>query len=92
MPYFVSSQGKNIFEYLGDPCFKFIFFGEEGKDNLVDLIDGGLPVLKLTFTEIPEAIFKNNRNFYVLLRPDNHISYIGHDLDKCNGLIKKITT
>ncbi len=91
MPYFVFSQGKNIFEYLAEPCFKIIFFGEEGKDSLVDFKDGGLSVLKLTFVEIPRAIFRNNRNFYVLLRPDNHISYIGHDLDKCNGLIKKMT-
>ena len=31
MPYFVFSDGKNIYDYLTDPGFKLLFFGREGR-------------------------------------------------------------
>ncbi|HEY0262829.1 MAG TPA: hypothetical protein VGB95_07365, partial [Chitinophagales bacterium] len=51
--------------------------------------------IKLTqhhFQEIPKAIFGNETNFYVLLRPDNYISYIGKDIEQCREFINNIST
>jgi 2-polyprenyl-6-methoxyphenol hydroxylase-like FAD-dependent oxidoreductase len=90
MPYFVFENGKAIFQFLKEPCFKLIFFGDEDKANFQNFKNRSLNVSKLLFTEIPSSIFKNNRNFYILLRPDNHISYIGKDISICNTLFKKI--
>ena len=90
MPYFVFENGKSIFHFLTEPCFKIIFFGDEEKANFQNLENRSLKVSQLSFTEIPSSIFKNNRNFYILLRPDNHISYIGKDINVCNKLIERI--
>ena len=37
-------------------------------------------------------MFKGNSSFYILLRPDNHISYIGQDLGKYLNFLKKYCT
>jgi 2-polyprenyl-6-methoxyphenol hydroxylase-like FAD-dependent oxidoreductase len=90
MPYFLFKDGKDVLQWLQEPDLKIIFFGEEGKANFGGLENNGLKVSRFSFTEVP-SLFKNNRNFYVLLRPDNHISYIGKDLDRCSDLLKKIS-
>ena len=35
----------------------------------------------LSFTEIPK-VFENESDFYIVLRPDNYIAYIGKETDK----------
>ena len=90
MSYFVCKNGKDIFQFLKEPCFKLLFFGDEEKANFENLENSPLEISRLLFTEIPSSIFKNNRNFYILLRPDNHIAYIGKDISVCNQFIKKI--
>jgi|GEM_PF-4461325 len=90
MPYFIFKNGKNIFDYLKDPVFKILFFGGN-QQNMKEQI----PVLKFQiatfyFSEIPKSIFQNHFDFYILLRPDNHISYIGKDLGSCKTFFEKI--
>lgn len=87
MHYFVVN-GKSIFSYLTEPKFKLIYFGNDGVDNL--LPDSGIGLVFLSFSEIPGHIFGNNSDFFVLLRPDNHVSYIGDDIAECEHLIAKI--
>ncbi|HLY68113.1 MAG TPA: FAD-dependent monooxygenase [Puia sp.] len=92
MPYFVFKNGKNIFEFLREPCFKILFFGDEEKANFQKVIQCSLSVTKFAFSEIPGSIFKSKKNFYVLLRPDNHIAYTGNDIDICNEYFLRIET
>ena len=82
MPYFKLSDGKDILEHLSKPVFKLLYFGNDKEENL--------PVETTSFTEIPSALFGNEKDFYVLLRPDNHISYIGKDLNKCRELLNAL--
>jgi len=91
MPYFVFSNGEDIFSYLSDPAFKLLFFGNE-KENKNNELHNTRPKIKLiAFTETPKHIFGNATNFYILLRPDNHISYIGKNVNKCKEFMDKIT-
>jgi hypothetical protein len=91
MPYFTFSNGKNIFEYLINPSFKILFFGTDRIDIEKQLQSFKFKVVTLSFTEIPKSIFGNSANFYLLLRPDNHISYIGKNFDSCRILLKTIS-
>jgi 2-polyprenyl-6-methoxyphenol hydroxylase-like FAD-dependent oxidoreductase len=89
MPYFITADGKSIYDLLIQPAFKILYFGEEdlNKNVIVNKITCNLIHLK----EIPEDIFKKEINFYILLRPDNHISYIGKDLSKCVDFLHRIS-
>src|SRR5262249_28289350 len=77
MPYFVFSNGKEIFSYLAEPVFKLLFFGD-AKSYGEELHHTKIKMTLLRFNEIPASIFGDANNFYILLRPDNHISYIGN--------------
>jgi len=88
MPYFVLPGGENIFDLLTQPVFKILFFGEAKEE---------LPVLKIktdryNFKDIPKTVFGKEKGFYILLRPDNHISYIGKDKNAIIEFMKKIVT
>lgn len=80
MPYFVFTDGKNIFDYLKAPAFKILFFGNIEQNN-VEQLKTESNITTLSFSEIPKSLFGNTSNFYILLRPDNHISYIGKDFN-----------
>jgi len=90
MPYFVFSDGKNMYDYLTEPGFKLLYFGKEGNIEQVQHIK--FPVTAFSFTEIPKPIFKTATDFYILVRPDDHISYIGKDLQCCIEFLEKIPT
>ncbi|HXB44548.1 MAG TPA: FAD-dependent monooxygenase [Puia sp.] len=92
MPYFIFSDGKQIFEYLAEPAFKILFFGNHNKNNSWQLSDAKIKIVSYIFKEIPASLFGSEANFYILLRPDNHISYIGKDLDICKGFLDKIAS
>ncbi len=79
IPYFVFRDGKNIFDYLTDPDFKLLYFGAAVPANPEELKNLKFPLSFFSFTDIPTALFKNETDFYILLRPDNHIAYIGKD-------------
>jgi hypothetical protein len=92
MHYFVFSNGKNIFTYLTEPAFKLLYFGDENKNKSQQLSNSKIKMTCIAFDEIPKAIFGKATNFYILLRPDNHISYIGNDIDACIKLVAKWST
>jgi 2-polyprenyl-6-methoxyphenol hydroxylase-like FAD-dependent oxidoreductase len=88
--YFEFSDGRNIFSDLTGPAFKLLFFGKKkGRPSLSDAIRTKIHFL--SYEEIPEKIFGKERDFYVLLRPDNHVSYIGRDLNAVNDFLKKLS-
>jgi 2-polyprenyl-6-methoxyphenol hydroxylase-like FAD-dependent oxidoreductase len=91
MPYFVFSNGKEIFSYLLDPVFKLLFFGDKNKNDSEELKNPKIKMLLLSFGDIPHSIFGDASNFYILLRPDNHISYIGKEIGRCKELLNKIS-
>jgi len=74
MHYFILPDGSHIFEHLKAPSYKVLFFGESSfpHDDLSRRI--GVPFQFQNFTYIPSQLFGNARNFYLLLRPDNHIA------------------
>ena len=90
MPYFIFSDGKGIFEYLAEPAFKILFFGNDNKNSSSQLSDVKIKIVSYTFKEIPASLFGKETNFYILLRPDNHISYIGNDLSIYKEFLNKI--
>jgi 2-polyprenyl-6-methoxyphenol hydroxylase-like FAD-dependent oxidoreductase len=90
MPYFIFSDGKQIFEYLAEPTFKILFFGNDNKNSGWQLSDVKIKIVSYTFKEIPASLFGNETNFYILLRPDNHISYIGKDVNIYKEFLNKI--
>jgi hypothetical protein len=73
------------------PAFKVVFFGNAENNISQQLIDVKIKMLTFAFNEIPAFLFGNESNFYILLRPDNHISYIGKDLNKCSEMLHKIS-
>lgn len=89
MHYFVFSDGQTIFHYLKDPCFKILYFGDPKKYHQVDPLSK-IKIVIHTFTEIPVELFGQANDFYILIRPDNHVSYIGKDLAKCKAFIIKL--
>ena len=91
MPYFVFADGKNIFDYLTEPVFKILFFGSDGNNRFEQLKNIKFQIATFSFSEIPEPLFQRFNNFYILLRPDNYISYIGKDLNSCRMLLEKIS-
>lgn len=88
--YFLFADGTSIFSHLKEPVFKLLFFGEEEKNKCNQINTSGIRLVTKLFTEIPTAIFGNERNFYLLLRPDNHVSYIGKDPTKCAELLQRL--
>jgi 2-polyprenyl-6-methoxyphenol hydroxylase-like FAD-dependent oxidoreductase len=91
MPFFIFSEGKQIFDFLSEPSFKILFFGDDEKNKSQQLSDIKIKIARYSFKEIPAFLFGNETNFYILLRPDNHISYIGKEINKCRELLEKIS-
>ena len=90
MPYFIFSDGKQIFDYLSEPAFKILFFGDDKNSNK-QFKNMKLEIIVKSFKEIPAPLFGQEENFYILLRPDNHISYIGKDVSICKTFLNKIS-
>jgi len=89
MHYFAFSNGKSIFSYLTEPFFKLLYFGNA--DVTKPELNSEIKIVFYSFSEIPIQIFGQATGFYILLRPDNHVSYIGKDISKCIELINKIS-
>jgi 2-polyprenyl-6-methoxyphenol hydroxylase-like FAD-dependent oxidoreductase len=88
MHYFVFSNGRTIFSYLTEPTFKLLYFGNKPVENPLGNI--GITISFQSFDEVPASVFGSNANFYVLVRPDNHVSYIGKSTAECLNLLNKI--
>lgn len=80
MPYF-QINGESIFDKLKDPDYKILYFGNKNNDHLQEVNHNKIELIKLSFESIP-TIFKNQSDFYIVVRPDNYISYIGRDPGK----------
>jgi hypothetical protein len=91
MPYFIFSDGKQIFDCLTDPTFKILFFGDDHKNGSHQINNVKLKIVAKAFNEVPAALFGDQKNFYILLRPDNHITYIGKDIVVCKEFLLKIS-
>jgi 2-polyprenyl-6-methoxyphenol hydroxylase-like FAD-dependent oxidoreductase len=84
MPYFLV-DGQNVFAQLQKPKFHFLAFSREpnGFKELKDELGGRYPELVdfNAFTISPEVggVFGANKDFSVLLRPDNHVGTISLD-------------
>ena len=87
MPYFTFADGKNIYDYLDAPAFSLLCFGSAAKENINEQFP--FHINQLSFAEFPGKLFGNETGFYILLRPDNHIAYIGDSLSPCMELLKK---
>jgi 2-polyprenyl-6-methoxyphenol hydroxylase-like FAD-dependent oxidoreductase len=90
MHYFVFTNGRNIFSYLAEPAFKILYFGKETISHPLE--NEKLKINFQAFTEIPGQIFGDEHSFYVLVRPDNHVSYIGKDISVCKRLLDEISS
>jgi 2-polyprenyl-6-methoxyphenol hydroxylase-like FAD-dependent oxidoreductase len=90
MHYFVFSNGKQIFSYLTEPFFKLLYFGNGAMDKSF-FNDLKIKLKFYSFNEIPVSVFGKETEFYILLRPDNHISYIGKDVNKCLNFLFDIS-
>ncbi|HLA56450.1 MAG TPA: FAD-dependent monooxygenase [Flavobacterium sp.] len=90
MPYFVFSDGSQIYGYLNKPTFKLLFFGNPTNNDYKTRVDLKIKISTYSFGEIPAA-FEKHKDFYILLRPDNHISYIGNEMEKCDQLLVGIS-
>lgn len=77
MPWF-EVNGQSVYDLLKDPAYKLLYFGT-GTPQKSDVAD----VIQLSLPPIPE-IFGNHTYFYIVLRPDNYISYIGSEWHKVN--------
>ena len=80
MPYF-QINGESIFDKIKNPTYKILYFGNKNNDYLQEIKYSKFELIKLSFAVIP-AIFINQSDFYIVVRPDNYISYIGKDLEK----------
>jgi 2-polyprenyl-6-methoxyphenol hydroxylase-like FAD-dependent oxidoreductase len=90
MPYFIFSYGRQIFDYLRGPAFKILFFGNDERNSIQQVTKTKIKIESYAFKEIPISLFGNETDFYILLRPDNHISYIGKDVNRCIELLERI--
>ncbi|MEO6613676.1 MAG: FAD-dependent monooxygenase [Chitinophagaceae bacterium] len=89
MPYFVFADGTSIYDLVKMPGFKVLYFG----DKLVDTESFQqlrFPVKFFSFKEIPKKLFGSNSDFYIFLRPDNHIAYIGSEMSQIINLSERI--
>ena len=84
-PYWTTENGESIYELLKNNNWKIITNSE---------VDVELPdwVETKSVSELPEHIFGALSDCYILVRPDNHISYIGTDLEQVTTLINSIAT
>ena len=91
MPFFIFSNGNQIFDYLSEPIFKILFFGNDEKTESQQINNIKIKIRTYAFKEIPTFLFEKETDFYILLRPDNHISYIGKEINKCRDMLNKIS-
>ncbi len=89
MPYFIFKDKSSSYDHLQDPSFKLLFFSRT--QNLPTLKETKIKFSAQHFKEIPENSFGKEDNFFVLLRPDNHVSYIGKDLNSVYVLLHKFS-
>jgi 2-polyprenyl-6-methoxyphenol hydroxylase-like FAD-dependent oxidoreductase len=89
MPYCII-ENKSVFDFLKEPVYKILTFGK-AKIEKDFSSRTKIPYELHSFEKIPEQISSRTAACYILLRPDNHISYIGSDLSMCYKYLDKIS-
>jgi flavin-dependent dehydrogenase len=79
LPYFITAAGNSVFDDIRSSDYKLLWFGPATLLEQFDL--GGVSQPPVIFEELQD-VFGGEFEFFVVLRPDNHIAYIGDDLDK----------
>lgn len=85
LPYFTTKAGKSVFDEIRSPDYKLLWFGPAVLLEQFDL--DGVAQSPVIFEEIPD-VFGGEFEFFVVLRPDNHIAYIGDELDMVLATLK----
>lgn len=85
MPYFLV-DGASIYDKLNQPTFHFIAFSTEDsgframKDELNARFFEFVDFIAIALSREVAEVFGANKDFVVLLRPDNHIAFISSDI------------
>lgn len=79
MPNFNVAPGTSVYDQLHAPEYKLVWFGPTALMEQYDLSDIDGKVHK--FDNAPDD-FDGEGEFFVVLRPDNHIAYLGDDLEE----------
>ncbi len=89
MPFFTFADGTSSFNYIQQPAFKIICIGNITVEN--DQLEAlGFAIELIHFKEVPVSIFGDEKEFYMLLRPDNHISFIGKNREELLSFLQKL--
>jgi 2-polyprenyl-6-methoxyphenol hydroxylase-like FAD-dependent oxidoreductase len=86
MPYFMIDQSSSIYDLLKQPSFHLIGFGK-ASNTATDI--NGVDIRNIQLPKAPGHIFGNNNDFYVLVRPDNYIAYIGADMEQVKRFVRE---
>ncbi len=87
MPDFVTQNGHSIYRFLHQPDYKLLWFGPEATLEQYEL---DLPVPRFPVESVPE-VFGGETEFFVVLRPDNHIAYLGDDVEEVRRAVAVAT-
>lgn len=88
MPYFLS-EGKSVYSFISTPDFKLLCMGEGAELPDTMAWNNGIPLSARRIKEVPARLFGKAGAFYILLRPDNYIVYIGPDVNACREWLAK---
>lgn len=78
-PYFLNN-GVSSHELVKQPDFKLVCFG---KNPQWQNLQSKLKIHQLVIENVP-AMFGSESDFYIVLRPDNYIAYLGKDFKQIN--------
>jgi 2-polyprenyl-6-methoxyphenol hydroxylase-like FAD-dependent oxidoreductase len=78
LPYFITAAGNSVFDDIRSSDYKLLWFGPAALLEQYDL--GSVSQKPVIFEKIKD-VFGGEFEFFVVLRPDNHIAYIGDDLE-----------
>ena len=84
MPWF-EIEGTSIYDRLHEPVFHLLAFGNDSlfEDEMMD-------VHNLPLTAEVKQHFGSDRSFVVLLRPDNYIALLSHELNVVNEYLGRL--
>ncbi|WP_020567568.1 FAD-dependent monooxygenase [Neolewinella persica] len=79
LPYFITPSGNSVFDEIRSDDYKLLWFGPAA---LLEQFDLSSVTQKPIVFEKLQDVFGGEFEFFVVLRPDNHIAYLGDDLEK----------
>jgi len=84
LPYFLI-DGRNVFDLLRAPKFHFLVFSNEsgkweGLSKIENQYSTEVDINQVSLLPEVEEIFGTNKDFCMLLRPDNHVGAISSDI------------